>query len=136
MFNIDDIKEPEKEIQEIEKSKALPWDLLWPGTEYVSEEIYNERYETCLNCEFMSKMSPKVCKKCKCWMRLKTAYAHSECPEGKWLSYNGKANIKEKPKTEEEADLIDRTSALSMIATSIFKKQEKSEEMLDKKSDS
>jgi len=136
MFRMEDIKDAAKEIEEIEKRKAMPWDLLWPSTEYVPEEIYDERYNTCLNCEFITKLSPKVCKKCKCWMRLKSAYSHSECPEGKWGAHTGESFKRELPKTQEEADLIDRTSVLSMEAINIFKKQQALDEVLDDSSKS
>lgn len=60
-----------------------PWDLLNPGTEYVSDQISGQRYSLCLECPELIKAT-KQCKQCGCFMALKTKMLHSTCPLGKW----------------------------------------------------
>lgn len=61
----------------------MPWDLLNPNTKYVSQEVYDERLETCKSCdEYLSLTSQ--CKKCGCFMKLKCAVSHAFCPLNKW----------------------------------------------------
>ena len=60
-----------------------PWDLINPSTEYVEKAVSEERYNICVSCpEFMK--STKQCKKCGCFMVLKTKLKDAECPIGKW----------------------------------------------------
>lgn len=68
------------------KRNAMPWDLLNPFVKYVPEEVYDNRYEICKNCEFFIKVT-KQCNKCMCFMKLKCAYSHAYCPENKWEAY-------------------------------------------------
>ena len=68
------------------KRNAMPWDLLNPNREHVSEEIYSERYDICKSCEFFTKHT-KQCKKCMCFMKVKCALASASCPENKWKPY-------------------------------------------------
>jgi hypothetical protein len=37
----------------------------------------------CTNCEFFKKNGSR-CKKCNCFMKLKTDLLHARCPIGKW----------------------------------------------------
>jgi hypothetical protein len=70
--------------ENIDKAKvSKPWDLLNPHTVYVSEEKANERYQICLECPSLIKMT-KQCKKCGCFMAVKTKMEASTCPIGKW----------------------------------------------------
>jgi len=60
-----------------------PWDLLNPNTPKSSEELAEYRLEICRGCQYFR---PKLqnCKKCGCFMKLKTHLAHAKCPVGKW----------------------------------------------------
>jgi len=59
-----------------------PWDLLKSGNR-TPEEISNTRLEICKTCEWFRPKS-QTCKKCGCFMRLKTTLEHAKCPIGKW----------------------------------------------------
>ena len=61
---------------------AKPWDLLNTDN-YVSEEVYDERYNICQKCEFLFTPT-KTCKKCGCFMFLKCAVNTAKCPIDKW----------------------------------------------------
>lgn len=66
-----------------EKNGVTPLDLLNPKTKPAPEIISNYRYGICLKCpEFMS--MTKQCKKCGCFMSLKTKLDDAKCPIGKW----------------------------------------------------
>lgn len=60
-----------------------PWHLFMPNEPKVDEEIRKERYEICKSCEHFFKPT-KQCRKCGCFMELKTMLAKAECPVGKW----------------------------------------------------
>ena len=59
------------------------WDLFNPNKPKSPEELGQYRLEICKTCEFYR---PKTnqCKKCGCFMKLKTSLAHAKCPIGKW----------------------------------------------------
>jgi hypothetical protein len=57
-------------------------DWLKPSTPRASEELSQYRLKICQSCEFFSKSSR--CKKCKCFMKLKTELADARCPIHKW----------------------------------------------------
>ena len=46
------------------------------------EEVLQERWDACNSCEFLTENL--VCKKCSCFMKLKTRVARMKCPVGKW----------------------------------------------------
>ena len=46
------------------------------------EDIINERWDLCKGCEFL--LPTNNCKKCGCFMKLKTRVATASCPIGKW----------------------------------------------------
>ena len=46
------------------------------------EDIINERWDLCKGCEFL--LPTNNCKKCGCFMKVKTRVAKAECPIGKW----------------------------------------------------
>lgn len=60
-----------------------PWDILNPKTEYISDEIHENRYNICLSCPELIQLT-KQCKQCGCFMNLKTKLKKANCPLGKW----------------------------------------------------
>jgi hypothetical protein len=57
------------------------------------KEVWNERnkkakerLEICNSCEHLDK-TMVTCKKCGCFMKLKTLFPDSKCPEEKWNDY-------------------------------------------------
>jgi hypothetical protein len=60
-----------------------PWDLLNPNTEYVDREISDARFNLCNFCPELISLT-KQCKKCGCFMALKTKMKEAKCPLGKW----------------------------------------------------
>lgn len=62
---------------------SRPWHLLNPDRLLDNQDIVNKRFEICKSCpELISATSQ--CKKCGCFMNLKTKLAEAECPLGKW----------------------------------------------------
>lgn len=59
-----------------------PWDLI-NGSPRSSEDVAAERFSICKGCEFFYKPT-QVCKKCGCFMNLKTKLEDAKCPIGKW----------------------------------------------------
>lgn len=49
----------------------------------LSEDERNQRFDICLNCEFLFKPT-NSCKKCGCFMSIKTYMPKQSCPIGKW----------------------------------------------------
>jgi len=62
---------------------AKPWDLLNPNEPRSNEELASHRLGICKSCEFFRPAS-KTCKKCGCFMKLKTTLEKAKCPIGKW----------------------------------------------------
>jgi hypothetical protein len=60
-----------------------PWDIVNPKTEWVDEELSNFRYLTCRSCPELIKLTTQ-CKKCGCFMKIKTKIENATCPIGKW----------------------------------------------------
>lgn len=48
----------------------------------ISPKLKLQRYSICKQCENLNNL--KFCKKCNCFMPLKTLITISECPVGKW----------------------------------------------------
>ena len=46
------------------------------------EEKLKERWDACNGCEFLN--DKLMCKKCGCFMRLKSRVKSTKCPIGKW----------------------------------------------------
>jgi hypothetical protein len=65
--------------------EARPWDIFDPNTVYLDKEKYKLRMEACNSCPELINFT-KQCKKCGCFMTLKTKMAHASCPLGKWSS--------------------------------------------------
>lgn len=64
------------------QGNVKPWDMLRADGK-TTDDIAHERYNMCQNCEHFIKLT-KQCKKCGCFMNLKTKLAGAECPEHKW----------------------------------------------------
>jgi len=62
---------------------SRPWDILNPKTEYVEDEISNDRYSICKECSHFLNAT-KQCKLCGCFMIIKTKLEHASCPIDKW----------------------------------------------------
>lgn len=60
-----------------------PWDLLNPNEPRSKEDIIASRLEICKTCEFY-RARTNQCRKCGCFMKLKTRLEHARCPIGKW----------------------------------------------------
>ena len=46
------------------------------------DSILQERWSACMGCEFLTEKYK--CKKCGCWMRIKSRVARMKCPINKW----------------------------------------------------
>jgi hypothetical protein len=53
------------------------------GEGKISEQEKNKRYLLCESCEFFDSPS-KRCKKCGCFLKIKTGMRGQHCPIGKW----------------------------------------------------
>jgi len=60
-----------------------PWDLFLKNKTKVLDEEKNNRLNICLSCPELIKIT-KQCKKCGCFMELKTKLENAKCPIGKW----------------------------------------------------
>jgi len=60
-----------------------PWDLFNPNEKKSPEELAAFRLAICETCPFFRKTS-KTCKKCGCFMKLKTTLERAKCPIGRW----------------------------------------------------
>ena len=58
-------------------------DLFNFNVEKVSDEIKESRMKICLSCPELLQTT-KQCKKCGCFMQIKTQLKLSKCPIGKW----------------------------------------------------
>jgi hypothetical protein len=66
-----------------EKNGVTPLDLLNPMTKPADKELARLRLETCLGCPELIKTT-KQCKKCGCFMIVKTKLEAARCPIGNW----------------------------------------------------
>jgi hypothetical protein len=73
----------EKQGEKSGKINVKPWDFLNPNTEYIDQETSEARFEICKGCPEIVSLT-KQCKKCGCFMALKTKLADASCPIGKW----------------------------------------------------
>jgi hypothetical protein len=60
-----------------------PWDLLNPNQPRSQEDLVNSRLEICRACEYF-RPKTETCRKCGCFMKLKTMLEKAKCPIGKW----------------------------------------------------
>ena len=65
------------------KDTVKPWDMINPNTEWAEKSLSNERYNICLACPELIKLT-RQCKKCGCFMAVKTKLQEAKCPLGKW----------------------------------------------------
>jgi hypothetical protein len=63
--------------------ETRPWDMINPNTEFVEDSVAESRMSLCLSCPELIKTT-KQCKKCGCFMHLKTKLEKAVCPIGKW----------------------------------------------------
>jgi hypothetical protein len=59
-----------------------PWNLI-DGSPRSPEEVSKSRLEICQTCDFFRHKS-QTCRKCGCFMKLKTTLEKAKCPVGKW----------------------------------------------------
>jgi hypothetical protein len=62
---------------------SRPWDLLRPNTEYVTKDVSEQRFSICKSCPELINLT-KQCKKCGCFMTVKSKMKIATCPLGKW----------------------------------------------------
>lgn len=60
-----------------------PWDIINPTVKKTNEELAVERLEICKACPELIQLTTQ-CKKCGCFMNLKTKIEAATCPLGKW----------------------------------------------------
>lgn len=60
-----------------------PWDLVNPNTPWATDEDAKARFEICKACPELLQITNQ-CKKCGCFMHLKTKLQNATCPIGKW----------------------------------------------------
>ena len=60
-----------------------PWDLFDKNQPKSEEELIAYRLDICRQCEFF-RARTEQCKKCKCFMKLKTRLKNAHCPINKW----------------------------------------------------
>jgi hypothetical protein len=60
-----------------------PWDLLNPNKARSSEELAEYRLGICKVCPAY-RPKTNTCRKCGCFMKLKTSLQDAKCPIGKW----------------------------------------------------
>lgn len=77
---IDKIKEI---IENNKNSEVSPIDLVNPNAEWTSEEKGSARFDICKSCPELIKFTSQ-CKKCGCFMKIKTKLEKATCPIGKW----------------------------------------------------
>ena len=63
--------------------QMMPWDLLNPNQPRSTKQLQQERLAICQGCEFFNSITAG-CKKCGCFMKLKTKLENATCPVGKW----------------------------------------------------
>jgi hypothetical protein len=61
---------------------ARPWDL-FDRENFIEEEVTNKRISICKACPQLIKLTTQ-CKKCGCFMTVKTKLKQATCPLGKW----------------------------------------------------
>jgi hypothetical protein len=66
-----------------EQRSVKPWDMWNADVPKATDEVRDERLNICMSCEHLVKFT-KQCKKCGCFMAIKTKIGPAECPVGKW----------------------------------------------------
>jgi hypothetical protein len=65
-----------------DRKDVKPWDLI-NGSPKSPDELAAYRLEICKGCDFF-RPKTQTCKKCGCFMKLKTTLEKAKCPIGKW----------------------------------------------------
>jgi len=65
------------------QGETRPWHLLDKERFVKDKTLPEKRLEICNSCEFFIHKTSQ-CKKCGCFMRLKSELSAAECPIGKW----------------------------------------------------
>ena len=60
-----------------------PWDMLNPNEPRSQEDEFNRRMDICKACPFFV-VRTQQCRKCGCFMKLKTKLERASCPIKKW----------------------------------------------------
>lgn len=79
----DKIEKLKEIIENNRNSEVSPVDLILPSTEWAEKEVSEVRLSICKECPEFIKLT-KQCKKCGCFMHLKTRLEKASCPIGKW----------------------------------------------------
>ena len=80
------LKKLKTRTEEIAQEAERKAEKLWNETIKVPSDERERRLAICLSCEFLESMNR--CKKCGCFMDVKTWLPLSECPAKKWESYH------------------------------------------------
>jgi hypothetical protein len=72
-----------KNLERQQAGIVSPVDFINPVTEYVTEDVADERMKTCLDCPKLIKATHQ-CRECGCFMKIKTKLLHAKCPLDKW----------------------------------------------------
>lgn len=64
---------------------------------FTSDKIYNERLNICKSCVYYFKPTG-TCKRCLCFMKVKSRISNLECPEKYWLATNVVEKLDDIPK--------------------------------------
>ena len=60
-----------------------PWDLLNPNEDRSGQDEVERRLSICRECPYFVQRTER-CRKCGCFMKLKTKLERAHCPIGKW----------------------------------------------------
>jgi hypothetical protein len=63
--------------------ETRPWDIANPNIDWADEEKAEERFSICKACPELIKLTTQ-CKKCGCFMKVKTKLDLATCPIGRW----------------------------------------------------
>ena len=66
-----------------EKNGVTPLDLLNPATKNALPELSEQRFSVCQACPELISLTSQ-CKKCGCFMTVKTKMQAAKCPLNKW----------------------------------------------------
>ena len=62
--------------------ETRPWDVL-NSENHIDQKTIDQRMDICKPCPELIQLT-KQCKKCGCFMELKTKLEYAKCPIGKW----------------------------------------------------
>lgn len=63
--------------------ETRPWDLVNPNTKYADEALAEKRFSICKGCPELTAVTSQ-CKKCGCFMHIKTKLELATCPLNRW----------------------------------------------------